>query len=174
MRNYKVEGVIIRRRNFGEADRILTVFTKEFGKIQTKAPGVRRINSRRSPHIELLNLCLLNLYKKSSSSFSLVTEATTIENFFDIKNDLRKTGYVYYICELVDGLCPENQENNKIFSLLKTVLYQLEDSKNCRKLVEDFEKELLVSLGFGSYPGIVENILERKLRTQRTLQLFQM
>ena len=63
MRTHKTEGIIIKRRNYGEADRILTVFTKYNGKIQVKATGIRRIPSRRSAHVELLNYSVLNLYK---------------------------------------------------------------------------------------------------------------
>ncbi|PIZ97846.1 MAG: DNA repair protein RecO, partial [Candidatus Levybacteria bacterium CG_4_10_14_0_2_um_filter_35_8] len=55
MNSYKTEGIVIKRRNLGEADKILTIFTKRYGKIQVKAPGIRKINSRRSPHVELLN-----------------------------------------------------------------------------------------------------------------------
>jgi len=54
MKSYKTEGIIIKRKNFGEADRILTIFTKNKGKISIVAKGVRKINSRRAPHIELL------------------------------------------------------------------------------------------------------------------------
>lgn len=173
IRNSKTEGIVVKRRNFGEADRILTIFSKEHGKIQTKAPGVRKIHSRRSAHIELLNLSQFCLYKNPSSVFSIVTEAVTIENFSFIKKDLPKMGYAYYICELIDGLCPENQESNKVFELLKSTLLQLEEIKDCRRLIDIFEKELLVSLGFGSNTMVIENILERKLKTTRTLQLFQ-
>ncbi|MBI4096902.1 MAG: DNA repair protein RecO, partial [Candidatus Levybacteria bacterium] len=54
MRTFRTEGIIIKRKNFGEADRILTVFTKEYGKLQVKAKGIRRIPSRRSAHVELV------------------------------------------------------------------------------------------------------------------------
>ena len=63
-RAYKTEAIIIKRRNFGEADRILTILTKNYGKIQVRAPGVRKITSRRSSHIELLNFSSLTLYRR--------------------------------------------------------------------------------------------------------------
>src|SRR3990167_4660571 len=108
MRTYKTEGIIIKRKNFGEADRIITVLTRNHGKIQVKATGVRKIQSRRSSHVELLNHASLFIYK-GRGSLPILTEAETIDSFQDIKNDLTKVGFAYHICELIDGLCAENQ-----------------------------------------------------------------
>ncbi len=123
MRNFRTEGIIIKRRNFGEADRILTVITPNYGKISIKAAGVRKITSRRSAHTELLNHASLHLYK--GKTFSILTEARMVEDFSGIKEDFTKVGLAYHLCELVDGLCPENQENRKVFYLLRDVLTQM-------------------------------------------------
>jgi len=123
MRNFRTEGIIIKRRNFSEADRLLTVMTRNYGKIQVKAAGVRKITSRRSAHIELLNYTILHLYK--GNTFSILTEAKMIDDFYSIKKDFSKIGLAYHACELVDGLCPENQENDKVFSLLQRTLSDL-------------------------------------------------
>ena len=130
MRSYKTEGIIIKRRNFGEGDRILTVLTKTYGKIQVKAPGVRKITSRRSSHIELLNIAFLSLYRNSYSFFPIVTEAEAQEEFLSIKKSLKKIGFAYYICELIDSLCAQNQENRRVFFLVKETLFKLANSKN--------------------------------------------
>lgn len=123
MRNFRTEGIIIKRRNFREADRILTVMTRDYGKIHIKAAGVRRITSRRSAHIELLNHTALHLYK--GTTFSILTEAKMIDDFSSIKEDFEKVGLAYHLCELIDGLCPENQENSTVFFLLRKALAQL-------------------------------------------------
>lgn len=179
IRSFKTEGIIVKRRNFKEADRILTVLTKYNGKIQVKAPGVRKITSRRSSHIELLNLSLLTLYKSSRSIFPMVTEAEALAEFLPIKNSLHRIGFAYYICELVDRLCPENQENKKIFFLLKDTLYKLASDYSSHSFIENFEDEFLVSLGFlpkfhklRDKQAFIENILESKLTTKRLLPLF--
>src|SRR3989338_2325539 len=115
MRTYKIEGIVLRRRNLGEADRILTILTKYNGKIQVRAPGVRRIPSRRSSHVELLNFSQLTLYSSSKSFMPIVIEAQTLEDFSEVKCDLEKIGCAYYICELINGLCADNQENRSVF-----------------------------------------------------------
>lgn len=179
MRSLKTQGIIIKRRNIGEADRIITIFTRGNGKIKVKAPGVRRITSRRSAHVELLNLSNLALYYGSHSHIPILTEAQTIYNFSLAKTDLRKTGLAFYICELIDGLCPDNQENRKIFYLLKETLERLEKSSSEGKIVDEFEESLLTFLGFlpSSYlldnrHRFIENILEKKLRTLEILPLL--
>jgi len=179
MRSFKTEGVIIKRRNFGELDRILTVLTKTNGKIQVRAPGVRKITSRRSPHVELLNLSILTLYRSSRSLLPIVTEAESLEEFLPIKNNLPKVGFAYYTCELVDRFCPDNQENKKVFYLLKDTFYRLVGDYNSHSIIENFEEEFLVILGFlpklhklKDREAFIENILERKLTTRRLLPLF--
>ena len=180
-RSYKTEAIILKRRNFGEADRILTIFTKHNGKITVKAPGVRRITSRRSSHIELLNLSIFTLYKSSKTFFPIVTEAQTLEDFFPIKDNLEKIGYAYYICELISGLCPENQENSSVFFYLKATLSDLALASNGKNIVKNFEKNLLAELGFWSEAKllqtqdsrvVMERLLERKLKTIRMIPLF--
>lgn len=179
MRTFKTEGFIIKRRNFGEADRILTIFSKHYGKMQARAPGVRKITSKRSPHIELLNLSVFTLYKSSRSTLSIVTEASTLKNFSDLKKDLKKIGFSFYICELLNSLCAENQENNKVFYLLKDTLVNLENFSSYDLLLDEFEERLLTVLGFAPkfYPIknrkiFIEEILQKKLRSRDMIPLF--
>jgi DNA repair protein RecO (recombination protein O) len=181
MRAYKIEGIILKRRNLGEADRILTILSKESGKIFVKAPGVRRIKSRRSAHIELLNLSRFTLYLGSKAFLPIVTEVQTLEDFSGVKSDLRKIGYAYYICELINGLCADNQENRNVFFHLKSVLLALSQTSNAQDLIKKFENDLLRELGFWSEARllriqdsqtVMEGLLERKLKTLRVIPLF--
>ncbi len=179
MRTFKTEGFVIKRRNFGEADRILTIFSKHYGKMQAKAPGVRKITSKRSPHIELLNLSVFTLYKSSRSSLSIVTEASTLKNFSDLKGDLKKIGFSFYICELLNNLCAENQENNKVFYLLKDTLINLENFSSYDSILDEFEERLLAVLGFApefysieNRQAFIEGILEKKLRARDMIPLL--
>ncbi len=178
MKSFKTEGIVIKRRNTGEADRIITVFTKYNGKLRIKAPGVRKITSRRSSHIELLNLSVLTLYHSSRSQIPILTEAQTLHAFDMIKGDLAKIGKAFYVCELVDKLCPENQENRAIFHLIKQTLKTFNYSDESR-IVDEFEEKILSILGFmpHKYPlldrqAFIEQILERKLRTRDILPLL--
>lgn len=181
MRSYRIEGIVLKRRNLGEADRILTILSREFGKISIKAPGVRRISSRRSSHVELLNFSQFTLYGSSKAFMPIVTEAQTLEDFSEVKSDLHKIGHAYYICELTNGLCADNQENRMVFFHLKTVLSELGKTSDARSLVRKFEKDILTELGFWSEAKllqtqdsqiVMEKLLERKLKTLRVMPLF--
>jgi recombinational DNA repair protein (RecF pathway) len=123
MRNFRTEGIIIKRRDFGEADRIITVMTRDYGKLKIKATGVRKITSRRAAHIELLNHTILHLYK--ANTFAILTEAKMLDDFSAIKENFTKVGFAYHLCELIDGLCPENQENRNVFDMLQKTLLEL-------------------------------------------------
>lgn len=177
-RIYKTEGIIIKRKNYGESDRILTIFTKQTGKIRVKAAGVRKITSRRSSHVELLNLSLFSLYK--GRAFPVVIEALALDDFSFIKENLKKIGFAYYMCELIDRLCAENQEHRAVFSLTESFLARLAKERNEARLIHEFEIVLLKELGF--YPrfsskdfdstSFIEQILERKLATRRIIACF--
>lgn len=173
MRQQATEGIILKRRNSGEADRILTVFTKRNGKITVKASGVRKISSRRAAHAELLCYSTLSLY--IGKGMPILTEISIIDSYMHLQKDLKTIGYAYYICELLCELCPENQENRDIFYALKRTLEKLGSTEDPLVVVRNFEKELLVSLGYHSphsfarledQGDFIEEIIEKKLKTR--------
>jgi DNA repair protein RecO (recombination protein O) len=179
MRSFKTEGIVIKRRNYSEADRIVTIFSKNHGKMQIKAAGVRRITSRRSPHIELLNYSVFSLYQ--GKSLPVLTEIAPLESFSELKKDLNRIGMAYHICELIDGLCAENQENFQVFDLLMSTLKKLSIEEDLAQTIYDFEIKLLTVLGFLKHNysstsvsvintrSIIEEILERRLKTLQIL-----
>lgn len=167
MRSFRTEGVIIRRRNVGEADRILTLFTKKHGKLRVLAKGIRRITSRRGPNLELFNLVTLYLHK--GKTFDIVTEAQVTNTFVRIRKNLELVGLAYYVCELIDSLCPEHQPHPKVFDLFVSTLEELDSG-----VIRRFELGLLSELGFLpkyiastnlNATSFIERILERKLKS---------
>lgn len=148
MQGFKAEGIILKRRNFGEADRILTVFTHQRGKISVLAKGVRRITSRRAGNVELLNRCIMFLHQ--TKGLPILTEAKAIDTFPKLKEDLTLSTYTFHIIELVDRLTAENQENPLLYEMLVEVLNKL--SKNPRQIfIRAFEAKILSNLGFISF-----------------------
>jgi len=176
MRSFKTEGIVIKRSNYSEADRIVTIFTKQNGKIKIKATGVRKIASHRSPHIEPLNYCIFSLYQ--GKGMPVLTEVLSKECFPSLKKDLKRIGFAYHVCELIDGLCAENQESADIFMLLGRTLRKLSTQENLKEIIYEFELELLRLLGFHKpsesavrvdTQEIIENLLERRLKTMQIL-----
>ncbi len=148
MRAIKVEGIILKRRNLGEADRILTVFTQNLGKISVLAKGVRRITSRRAGNVELLNRVSMFLYK--AKTFLILTEAESLNTHQKIKENLTLSTAGFHIIELVDSLTAENQENRIIYEYLVEVLKRLEQTPR-QILIRAFEVKILSNLGFMNF-----------------------
>ncbi len=175
MRSFKTEGIIIKRKNYGEADRFITVLTPRHGKIKILAKGVRKISSRRSSHIELLNLSYLSIHE---SKMPILTEVEAINHFEGLKSDLSRSAFAFYVCELVDGLLAEHQENKLVYELLRQTLYDLEIDPDPHSRIKKFEEEMLILLGFWSRGRVfledqsefIENIMERRIKTKRALR----
>ena len=175
--SFKTEGIILKRTNYGEADRILTIYTHHHGKIRAIAKGVRKIQSRKAGSLELFNHTTLFLIK--GKNLDLVTETQPINLFKSWRKNLIKVGIAYYLCELVDKLTPDNQPNEAVFELLKKNLRQIGQKSN-KVLVREFEEELLHELGFGvpqilkqtqgSLKSYIESIIEKKLNSPKILK----
>ncbi len=161
MAQFVTEGIIIKRSNFGEADRILTILTPFRGKIKVIAKGVRRITSRRGGNVESLNKVRMQLFK--GSGLSILTEAESIETYPKIKSDLVVLTYATHVAELIDRLIPEDQLNPTIYKLFEIVLTLLE--KNPRQIfIRAFEVKLLSDLGFWSIDQVeVEGEIKKLL-----------
>src|SRR3989344_3677723 len=147
--SYKAEGIILKRINFGEADKIITVFTKQYGKLKILGKGIRKITSRRAPHLELFNLTRFTLHK--GRSFDIVTEAENITSFAEIKKNLPKLAIIYYIAELIDKLCPERQEHDDVldsFINILNIMNKNDQIINNNVIAENFTNNILHSLGF--------------------------
>src|SRR3989338_2627067 len=155
MQGIKVEGIILKRRNLGEADRILTVFSLQKGKISVLAKGVRRITSRRAGNVELLNR--VSMYLHQAKTFLILTEATSLDTYQKLKEDLTLSTYAFHIIELVDKLTAENQESRILYEHLVNVLQRL-SRKPRQILVRAFEVKILSLMGFATFrsstPGV--------------------
>ena len=156
MHGFKTEGIVLKRKNFGEADRILTVFTTHRGKISVLAKGVRRITSRRAGNVELLNR--VSIYLHQTKGMPILTEAASIDTYSKLKENLRLSAVAFHIIELVDKLTAENQENRSLYLELVEVLIRLE--RNPRQiLIRAFEAKILSNLGFTNFErGILEKL----------------
>jgi len=147
---YKTEGIILKYKDFGEADRLLTVFSKHYGKLKLVVKGARRLTSRKGGNIEILNLGQLFIIE--GKNLDLLSEIVVEETFQELKKDLMLMAEVYQITEFIDGLTVENEPNLKFFSLILEVLHLLKELKENVKARElamlAFEIQSLKIVGF--------------------------
>jgi len=142
----KVEAVIISHRNYGEADRILRVFTPELGKTTILAKGVRKSGSRKGPHIEPFSHSTLVLAK--GQNFWILTQADTIDLFPHITGNLYRTGLTAYILELADRLTVDDQPDSSIFRIILDAIKQINILNDPFVPAGYFELQLLQAAGF--------------------------
>lgn len=149
-RNHSAEGIVISRRNFGEADKLISIFTKQYGKKVILAKGIRKISSRRSPHLELFSQ--IRFIFHDNNNLPILTEVASINTFAFIRNRLERVGMGYIVLELVEKLTAENQASREIYDLLVNFLTDLSDIQIKRSQMEsrltEFKFRILGILGF--------------------------
>lgn len=147
-RVYRCEAVVLRQRRLGEADRILTLFTPQLGKVEAVAKGVRKQTSRKAGHLEPLTLS--SLLVASGRSLDIITQAQTIESFVTLREDLQRLARGMYVAELVDRFTETRGENFPVFRLLVETLQRLAASPvdALDVAVRYFELHLLGHLGY--------------------------
>jgi len=118
--NYKTRGIIINRKNLGEADRVLTVFTEKRGKIKAIAKGVRKTLSKLAGHLE--PFCVTNFSLAEGRNFDVVTEAQVVKSYCALREDLSCTNLTYYLAEIIDKMVPEEERHQEVFHLLEETL----------------------------------------------------
>lgn len=145
-RLYKTEAIILRGRKLGEADRILTLFTPTFGKMEAKAKGVRKTTSRLSGHLQPLNRCRLQLARGHVSD--VITGCETLASFRAIREDLDLLSRALYVAELTDRMTAEHVQSLPTYRLLLDTLGRLESGLAPDTALRFFEMRLLDQSGF--------------------------
>jgi len=173
MYQIKSRAFVLNKINYSETDRIVTLLTKNKGKITFVAKGVRRPKSKKRGHLEIFNLIDFSGSIKNGK-MGYLTEVTTIRSFPKIKTSLGKMALAYYFMEVMGRVSPNDEENYVLFKLIGKYLSKLENTNNLKSLRMEFIRELLVVLGF--WPdekelkdpdGALDEVLERKLSSLR-------
>jgi DNA repair protein RecO (recombination protein O) len=142
----RVEAIVLRHSEWGEADRLLWLFTLEMGKIRALAKGARKIRSRKAGHLEPFTRVSLLLAK--GRDLLIVTQAETIEPYLPLREDLAGMTYASYIVELLDRFTYEEGENDSLYRLLSDTLDRLSSGEEKDLVIRYFELRLLDLVGF--------------------------
>jgi DNA repair protein RecO (recombination protein O) len=142
----KVEAVVLRHSDYGEADRLLTIFTREQGKLRAIAKGVRKMQSRKAGHLEPYTQVALMLAQ--GHDLWIVTQAEAIESLQPLREDLTRLSYAGYVVELLDRFTYEEGQNWQLYNLLVETLKRLSAEEDAFIPVRYYEMRLLDLLGF--------------------------
>ena len=146
-RSFRVEAVVLRHHDYGEADRLLTLYTRQLGKTRVLAKGARKIASRKAGHIEPFTQVKLQLAK--GRDILLVTQADTVDAYLPLRENLILTSQASYVLELLDRFTyVDETENPSTFRLLTDTLARLASNDDPWLVIRYYEMRLLDLLGF--------------------------
>lgn len=143
---FRTEGLVLRVRPFGEADKIVTMLTPDRGKIEAVAKGARRPRNRFLGGTQLFSH--LNLMLFGGKGLAQMNQAEIVHSFHLLRDDLLKMAYAAYWCELADGLVPEAEQEPEVFDLLLQAFMLLEVMEKPDLLSRGFELKLMAHLGY--------------------------
>ena len=146
-RSIRVHAIVLRHADWGEADRLVTLYAREHGKMRAVAKGARKITSRKAGHLEPLTQVKLQLSR--GRDLFIVTQAETIEAYLPLRESLELTGNDSYAIELLDRFVYEEEgANPTLFRLLADTLKRLAEGGDPWLAVRYYEMRLLDFLGF--------------------------
>ncbi len=146
MRAYAANGIILRRIDLGEKDRILCIFSKEHGKLDAVAKGARRPGSRLSAASEPFTYCKMLL--AAGRNLDILSQAEIRESFPSVKSDMNRVAYAVYILELTYHFLENREPNPDLFDSLLSVMYLMEGGADPEICARRFELDLLSLLGY--------------------------
>lgn len=146
-RSFRTQAIILKRRDFGEADRLLTVMTPERGKLTLLAKGARKPTSHKSGHVELFTR--VDMLIQRGRDLDIVSQAEMQMPYLALREDLGRGAYANYTVELLDRFTgAEDDDFPGLFQLLDDTLNRLCHDDDPRLVVRYYEMRLLDMVGF--------------------------
>lgn len=141
------QALVLREVNYKEADKILTVLTRDAGKLTVKARGCRRKGSRLAAAAQLLSYSEMTLFEYRDY-FSL-NEAEPLELFWGVRADVEKVALGSYFAEVMENIAGEGLADPTLLSLILNSLYALDKLKKSQQLIKgSFELKLMALSGY--------------------------
>ncbi|PIZ63582.1 DNA repair protein RecO [Candidatus Roizmanbacteria bacterium CG_4_10_14_0_2_um_filter_39_13] len=141
----KISGFVLKRRNLLEKDVIVTVFTKENGKMTLMVKGVRKITSKRAAHIQTGNLIRAQI--RESKEMYYLQSSELISGFLSLRTE-KYIDHIYLFLSIIDGLMPEAQEDEEVFERIQQFFIQLSKKTDHQNVLKINIQKLLEILGY--------------------------
>lgn len=140
-RTYRCEAVILGYTPLGEADLLVTMFTKDQGKVRAVGKGARRSTSKLVGHLEPLTVVKMSMAQ--GRSMDIISQAEVVGSFSELKEDLTAIAKGQYLAEMVDGFGAEDSPNPSLYQLLIDTLRAVEANPASDMPLRYFEFHLL-------------------------------
>lgn len=172
---------MIGHRVYRDTDRLVTLFTRQRGKLVVIARGVRSWQSRRAGHLDLLTNAQVDLYQ--GNKWETITGANCNNAYSELRGSLLKLSAGFVIAEVLNRLLPERQEHAEAFDLTAAAIKNLADAPQSEVMsrLEVYMRMLLINLGYhqeagrinqavmASFVPVVEGLMERRLKSAKLL-----
>ena len=145
-----VEGIIINSKDYKDNSKILDIFTKEYGIIGVIAKGCKSLKSNLRSVTEKLTYATFTIYFKKDK-LSILSEASIINNFSNIKKDIDKISYASFLVDLTNQVYKQC-EDNSLYDLLISALVKINDNFNPLTITN------IIELKYLEYLGVMPNI----------------
>lgn len=151
--NIKTDGLVIRESVTGEADRVVTVLTRDYGVIRAFAHSAQSIKSKNLAATQLLCYSQFNIYKSNKNVFS-IQEATAKDLFFGLRCDIVSLSLAQYIAELANELAPREESADEFLRLILNCYWFLMEKKRAITLLKATAELRMLSLS-GYMPDLL-------------------
>jgi DNA repair protein RecO (recombination protein O) len=145
-RVFRTDAIVLRRMDLGEADRLLTLFTPQHGKLRAVAKGVRRPGSKKAGHLEPFTL--VNLLLARGRELDIITQAEAVRTFPQIRTDLLRLGLAASVAELIDRFGVQEGDSLGLFQLAADTLDRLDRDPLPEVALRYFQIWLLDLVGY--------------------------
>ena len=142
----KTEAIVLRSRDFSESSLTVSFYTKDLGKINGLAKGIKSRRKKYGGYLQPFTYNDIVFYQKINAGLCTISQCNLRDFFPAIREDLEKTAYASYFVELIDKTTPVQDENIEIFNLLLRSL-RLFSTEDAKKICRIFEIKLLDLLG---------------------------
>jgi DNA repair protein RecO (recombination protein O) len=165
----KTEAIVLKKRKLPQQDIVITLFTRELGKVTTYAKGIKKITSRRAPHIQTANLVNVILTQNQERFF--LDQTSLISGFTQLKEDPEKVNFVYLFFFILDRLLPDAEPEIRLYTLVKRFLVDISKTeKFTTQDISDYLQDTLVILGYADEKKpffeqirIIEDIIHERI-----------
>ncbi|MFW0860785.1 MAG: DNA repair protein RecO [Dethiobacter sp.] len=140
------DALVLRSRDWREADRLVTLLTRDAGKVTVLARGIKKSKSKFAALVEPLTLGRYLLHR--GKSMDILIQGEIIKPYFSLRQDLLHYATAQYFCELAERSLPNNEPVVAVFVLLVAALEILEKDASPARVTRCFELSLLDELGF--------------------------
>lgn len=143
-----LRGIVIRKTESGEHHQLVTVYTKELGKVRVLAKGAKKNTSKQAGHLDLFNV--VDFVAVPGKNYPLMTQAQSSENFLGIKSTFSKLMAGFFVLESFHRLIYEEEQDLNLWNFLNEQLNKLNglEKSEVRIMLTEFKKELISVLGY--------------------------